>query len=93
MAAQSTCMGMHCLLTTEPIQTPLHPTRRTHSAGEWLSLEADMTQLVGMAAAFVSGVRLAVPLRMATAMALVPTMQRILDNREQQQQQKQKQQD
>ena len=52
-----------------------------------------MTQLVGMAAAFVSGVRLAVPLRMATAMALVPTMQRILDNREQQQQeQKQREQ-
>lgn len=50
-----------------------------------------MTQLVGMAAAFVSGVRLAVPLRMATAMALVPTMQRILDNREQQQQEQKQQ--
>lgn len=91
MAVQSTYMGVHCLLTTESIQTPLHPARRPHSAGEWLSLEADMTQLVGMAAAFVSGVRLAVPLRMATAMALVPTMQRILDNREQQQKQQKQQ--
>jgi hypothetical protein len=48
------------------------------STGEWLSLETDRTQLVGIAAAFVTGVRFAVPLRMGAALALVPTMKRLL---------------
>ena len=48
------------------------------TTGEWLSLETDMSQLIGLAAAFVTGVRFMVPLRMGTALALVPTMQRIL---------------
>lgn len=49
------------------------------STGEWLSWETDRAQLVGIAAAFVSGVRLAVPLRMGVAFALIPTVQRMLD--------------
>lgn len=49
------------------------------TTGEWLSLETEMSQLVGLAAAFVTGVRFMVPLRMGAALALVPTMQRLLE--------------
>lgn len=51
-----------------------------HSAtGEWPSPDTDRAQLLGAAAALVTGVRFAVPLRMGVALAAVPTVQRLLD--------------
>lgn len=52
------------------------------TTGEWLSLQTDRAQLIGLAAAFVTGVRFAVPLRMGAALALVPTMKRLLSKGE-----------
>lgn len=49
------------------------------ATGEWLSFETDRAQLVGIAAGFVTGVRFAVPLRMGAALALVPTMKKLLE--------------
>jgi len=44
------------------------------STGEWLSWSTEKTQLLGIAAGFISVVRFAVPLRMAAALALTPAM-------------------
>lgn len=55
------------------------------STGEWLSLDTDRAQLIGIAAAFVTGVRFAVPLRMGAALALIPTVKKVLDGGNQQQ--------
>ena len=49
------------------------------TTGEWLSLDTDRAQLVGIAAAFVTGVRFMVPLRMGAALALVPTVQKLVE--------------
>lgn len=52
------------------------------TTGEWLSLDTDRTQLLALAATFVTGVRFAVPLRLGVALALVPSVQRFLDARQ-----------
>jgi hypothetical protein len=52
------------------------------TTGEWLSLETDRAQLVGLAAAFVTGVRFAVPLRMGAALALTPTVKQLIERKE-----------
>lgn len=54
------------------------------STGTWLSFDTDRPQLVGIAAAFVTGVRFAVPLRMGVALALVPTMKQLLERKDRQ---------
>jgi hypothetical protein len=51
------------------------------TTGEWLSLETDRAQLLGLAAAFVTGVRFMVPIRMGVALALVPFIKQLLENR------------
>ena len=48
------------------------------TTGEWLSLQTDRTQIVGLAAAFVTGVRFLVPVRMGVALALTPTCDKLL---------------
>lgn len=52
------------------------------STGQWLSLETDLSQIVGIALAFVTGVRFLVPIRMGAALALVPTVQRLLERKQ-----------
>ena len=49
------------------------------TTGTWLSWDTDRTQLAGIAAAFVGGVRFAVPIRMGVALAAVPFVQSLLD--------------
>lgn len=49
------------------------------STGDWLSLETDRAQLIALAAAFVTGVRFAVPLRMGAALAMIPTVKQVLE--------------
>ena len=53
------------------------------STGQWLSLETDAAQLVGIALAFITGVRFMVPVRMGAALALVPTIQRWMESKQQ----------
>jgi hypothetical protein len=48
------------------------------TTGVWLSWDTDRAQLAALAAAFVTGVRFAVPLRMGVALACVPLVQRAL---------------
>ena len=57
-----------------PLNSGYHQT-----TGDWLSLDTDRAQLVGIAAAFVTGVRFMVPLRMGAALALVPTVQKLVE--------------
>uniref|UniRef100_A0A7S0QUT8 Uncharacterized protein n=1 Tax=Pyramimonas obovata TaxID=1411642 RepID=A0A7S0QUT8_9CHLO len=49
-----------------------------YTTGEWLSLQTDRAQIAGIAAAFVTGVRFLVPVRMGVALALIPTCDRLL---------------
>jgi hypothetical protein len=51
------------------------------TTGEWLSWSTDKAQLVGIAAGFVTVVRFAVPLRMGAALALTPTVDRLVVKR------------
>eukprot|EP00873_Tetraselmis_striata_P007467 jgi/Tetstr1/427731/TSEL_017855.t1 len=51
------------------------------TTGEWLSWSTDKAQLVGIAAGFVTVVRFAVPLRMAAALALTPTVDSLIVKR------------
>eukprot|EP00899_Mesostigma_viride_P012265 jgi/Mesvir1/21039/Mv08087-RA.1 len=48
------------------------------ATGNWLSLSEDKAQLVGLAAGFVTGVRLLVPIRMGAAVALIPTVDKYI---------------
>ncbi|GAX83057.1 hypothetical protein CEUSTIGMA_g10483.t1 [Chlamydomonas eustigma] len=51
------------------------------TTGEWLSIETDRAQLLGLAAAFITGVRFMVPIRMGVALALVPSIKQLLEQR------------
>lgn len=48
------------------------------TTGEWLSLQTDRAQIVGIAAAFVTGVRFLVPVRMGVALACTPSVDKYL---------------
>jgi len=65
-----------------PVFTHGIDTIRAHqSTGQWLSLETDAAQLMGIALAFITGVRFMVPVCMGAALA--PTIQRWMESKQQ----------
>ncbi len=51
------------------------------STGDWLSWDTGKAQLVGIAAGFVTVVRFVVPVRMGIALAMTPTVDRLIVQR------------